>query len=218
MIIPKIIHFIRYDGATHEDYNLVQQWESMNPGYTVMFWDEDTLLNFFKKYYARYVDIWTTYTYIPQRVHAASYFLVRKYGGVFVNQDVVGPRDLSSLPDADFIGFVASGKKLLSTNLFAGRADNRPMHLLTDMLWSTFNYKQTFPSRESQIAFTTGSPVLTSCVQESLDSPQGQRISLLTLNDSLIEEVKRGGQNSFILLTLLMLGAVGTALFICKDN
>jgi len=90
MSIPKIIH------QTWKDYNIpydiykkewVDSWKEYHPAWKFMFWTDDDLRNLIKEDYSWFLSTYDAYEYNICRVDAARYFIMHKYGGLYIDLD-----------------------------------------------------------------------------------------------------------------------------------
>eukprot|EP00605_Chrysophyceae_sp_TOSAG23-4_P001313 GSChrysophyteH1.ASY1.ANO1.1428.1 assembled CDS len=103
--VPAIIHHM----APNEQ-NLPAQWQNShdsclgvhqrfegNDKYQFKMWHDDDLRSFISDHYPWFLETYDAYPQMIQRVDAARYFLLRKYGGIYVDLDVGCKRSLDNL-------------------------------------------------------------------------------------------------------------------------
>ncbi len=101
--IPKLIHqiYINYSlealPATWIEYR--KNCLEKNPEYEYRFWDGPAVEEFIQKEFAWFWSSYQSYTYNMQRVNAARYFIVYKYGGIYMDMDVNCKRPMGELLD-----------------------------------------------------------------------------------------------------------------------
>ncbi len=62
--------------------------KKLNPGYKYSLWSDSDLEAFIAKEYPWFLETYQTYPYPIQRVDAARYFILHKYGGVYIDLDI----------------------------------------------------------------------------------------------------------------------------------
>lgn len=87
--IPRIIH------QTWKDKNLPPQWQlvrdecaRMHPDYEYRLWTDADSRQFIEDYYPWFLPIFDSYPYNIQRADAIRYFILHKYGGIYMDLDV----------------------------------------------------------------------------------------------------------------------------------
>ena len=87
--IPRIIH------QTWKDKNLPPQWQlvrdecaRMHPDYEYRLWTDADSRQFIEEYYPWFLPIFDSYPYNIQRADAIRYFILHKYGGIYMDLDV----------------------------------------------------------------------------------------------------------------------------------
>jgi len=90
MSIPKIIH------QTWKDHDIpydifkkkwVDSWKTYHPEWEHRFWTDEDLRNLIKESYPWFLQIYDAYEYNICRVDAARYFIMHKFGGLYVDLD-----------------------------------------------------------------------------------------------------------------------------------
>ena len=86
--IPRIIH------QTWKDQNipialkvLADSWLIHHPGWEYQFWTDDRNRAFIENHFPEFLNIYDGYQYNIQRVDAVRYFILFKYGGVYIDLD-----------------------------------------------------------------------------------------------------------------------------------
>ena len=88
--IPKIIHQTAPADETkwHKLWKpCLQSWKEKFPDWQYMFWNDEDLENLIKTDYPWFYDTYKGYDKQIKRVDAARYFMLHKYGGMYVDMD-----------------------------------------------------------------------------------------------------------------------------------
>jgi mannosyltransferase OCH1-like enzyme len=87
--IPKIIH------QTWETMDMpcewqdcVRSWQECHPHWEYRLWTDDDRRRFVEQRYPEFLDIFDSYSYDIQRADAIRYFVLHKYGGLYVDLDL----------------------------------------------------------------------------------------------------------------------------------
>ena len=103
--IPPIIHFIWFNDLYTTDNNPIPHHGShaparcrlFNPSYTIHIWNSSAARSFLQTHYPAILPVYNAYPYPIQRVDLLKYFLLRHYGGVYMDLDVACRRPLDPL-------------------------------------------------------------------------------------------------------------------------
>ncbi len=145
--IPKLIHFIflKYnpDSQITEQYKAnMERCAMLNPGYTIMVWNEAKLDHLYKEHFPWFLPTYRSYRYGPiQRNDVSRYFLLYHFGGVYIDMDIscqvsidtIIQNATSSNPKADIIAldevkkFITGNKGFLAA--FLASPPNHPFLL-----------------------------------------------------------------------------------------
>ena len=105
MNIPKIIH------QTWKDNNIPNHWKESpvswkkhHPDWQYILWTDENNRNFIKTEFPWFLSYYDTYEYNIQRVDAVRYFILYKYGGMYVDCDIACIKNIEPLlpRDKDF--------------------------------------------------------------------------------------------------------------------
>ena len=102
MAFSNIIHLVWFQGfANAPDHvrGTPALWRAMNPSYTVMEWDYESLSAFIAKRYRQYYDRWNKLDLIIKKCDVARFLLVHHYGGAYVDADLIPQRPLDAFLD-----------------------------------------------------------------------------------------------------------------------
>ncbi len=97
-MIPKLIHQTYHDYELPEIYALcAQQMRALHPDYDYKFWTDDEMYAFMRTEFPTY---WSKFSALPRvimQVDMFRYFLLYKYGGIYVDLDYYMLRPLDGL-------------------------------------------------------------------------------------------------------------------------
>lgn len=124
-MIPKIIH------QTWKDNIIPNNWidavESCKlKGYKYILWTDKTMDDFVKNNYQNFYQYYKSYKYTIQKCDAFRYLVLYKYGGIYLDMDIICKRDLNELLNYDLILAKSSNVKSSFTNSFFMIIPNHP--------------------------------------------------------------------------------------------
>jgi mannosyltransferase OCH1-like enzyme len=181
-MIQKIIHQIWFQGYNNipDKYKyLSNTWKRNNPKYKFMFWDQKKIEDLIKKEYNWFWDIYSSYEYMIQKIDAAKYFIIDKYGGLYVDMDcesvkpiddIIGDFNIvvvkaSRSPLEKIMGKLSTGREDVYQNgFFAGAAGHQLWVILFDELVKRNYKKGKFDLQPTYIFNTTGPTILTNAL------------------------------------------------------
>lgn len=181
--IPKHIHQTWKDAQIPERFAQFQQsWQHHHPDWQYTLWTDADNLALIETHFPWFLPTYLSYPHPIQRVDAARYFIIRKFGGVYVDLDFECLKPVGPLIDGH--GCVFGLEPTATANLFgrdmtignafiAATPEHPAMHVLTSMLEPYL--RNVHPMHEQVILETTG-PFMLTHVYEQLPDP-----SLVTL-------------------------------------
>ncbi|PWN44678.1 hypothetical protein IE81DRAFT_298621, partial [Ceraceosorus guamensis] len=87
--IPRIIHQTWKDSTLPGKWQAVrEECQAMHPDYEYMLWTDADSRKFLVEHYSWFVPIFDAYPYAIQRADAIRYFVLHKYGGIYMDLDV----------------------------------------------------------------------------------------------------------------------------------
>src|SRR6186997_620424 len=87
-MIPPILHQTwKTDRIPERFQRWVDSWAEHNPGWTRMFWNDRTLLEFVGEHYPAFLDTFCSYPSGIYRADAGRYLLLHHFGGVYADLD-----------------------------------------------------------------------------------------------------------------------------------
>jgi mannosyltransferase OCH1-like enzyme len=103
-MIPKIIH------QTWKNTEIPDNWKespklckSLHPDYKYILWTDDDMDTFVKKEYPNFYKVYISYRYDIQRCDAFRYLVLYKYGGIYIDLDIVCKKNLNNFLHYDFV-------------------------------------------------------------------------------------------------------------------
>ena len=117
-MIPKIIHQTWKNKNIPEEWkNAVESCKKMNKNYKYILWTDETMEKWVKKEYPDFYTKYKSYKYNIQRCDAFRYLVLYKYGGIYLDLDIVCKKNLNDLLQYDTI-FAKSSNIDSFTNMF----------------------------------------------------------------------------------------------------
>ncbi|CAG8962161.1 hypothetical protein HYFRA_00005208 [Hymenoscyphus fraxineus] len=168
-VIPKIIHQVWHNWNGGEDRDLDNQtlpadWEklrgtckALNPGWEFRLWTEKTSREFLALNYSWFLKTYDGYRHPVQRADTIRYFIMRHYGGIYLDLDngCNAPlKPLLALP----VFITDSGTRSLPNNIMGATPSHPFFTLLTNSLPS-YSYNYVFPYMT--VAYASGQWFLT---------------------------------------------------------
>lgn len=87
-MIPQILHQTWKTDSIPEQFQAwTESWSRHNPGWTRMFWNDRTLLEFVGEHYPDFLPTFCSYRVGVQRADAGRYLLLHHFGGVYADID-----------------------------------------------------------------------------------------------------------------------------------
>ena len=126
-MIPKLIH------QTWKTLDVPDKWKdavesckNTNKDYTHIIWSDVMMENFVKKEYPDFYDIYMSYIYDIQRCDSFRYLVLYKYGGIYLDMDIVCKKKLDSLLKYDLVISNSANTPSSFTNAFYMVTPNNP--------------------------------------------------------------------------------------------
>lgn len=143
-MIPKIIH------QTWKTSNIPNEWKNatdscrgFNKDFKYILWTDKTMDIFVKQNYPGFYKLYRSYKYNIQRCDAFRYFLLYKYGGVYLDMDIVCRQKLNGFIHYDFVVAQSSNISTSFTNSFFMIVPNHPFfkYCINNLPQTINNYK-----------------------------------------------------------------------------
>ncbi|KAK3687159.1 nucleotide-diphospho-sugar transferase [Podospora appendiculata] len=148
--IPKIIHQIFHNWKDPTNETLPSDWDATrdtclqaNPDFEHRLWTDRTSTEFITAEYPWFLSTYQGYAYPVQRVDALRYFLMRHYGGIYVDLDNGCSRSLTPL--LYYPAWVTDGGHGALSNNILGARPNHPYWILVTESLIPWGYKYPFP-------------------------------------------------------------------------
>jgi mannosyltransferase OCH1-like enzyme len=120
-MIPKIIHQTwKTREIPHQWQSAVQSCKALHPDYEYILWTHETMAEFVKTEYPDFLQTYTGYKYDIQRCDAFRYLVLYKYGGIYLDLDMICKKKLDGLLTYDFV----LGKSLNTSSSYASSYAN----------------------------------------------------------------------------------------------
>ncbi|KAI1822716.1 nucleotide-diphospho-sugar transferase [Xylaria intraflava] len=142
--IPKILHQVFHNWSDPDStaVTLPDDWEgarqsciALNPDWEYKLWTIKTSREFIEDEFPWFLDTYDSYKFPIQRVDVIRYFILRHFGGIYMDLD--NGCKLSLEPITQFPAFTTfGGHGTLSNNILGGQPDHPLFHLLTGSLTS----------------------------------------------------------------------------------
>ncbi|KAK6844481.1 glycosyltransferase sugar-binding region DXD motif-containing protein-domain-containing protein [Apiospora arundinis] len=137
---PKIIHQIFHNWKAPGNHDLPEDWERMrltcvdkNPGWEFKMWYTENSRIFIEDNYNWFLPTYDSYKYPIQRVDVMRYFLIRHYGGIYVDLDNGCEESLEALRYFP-VWTTDGGLGALSNNIIGGHKEHPWLVMMTDNL------------------------------------------------------------------------------------
>ena len=103
-MIPKIIHQTwKTEDIPYEWKTAVNYCRTINKNFKYILWTDETMDNFVKENYLNFYKIYKSYKYNIQRCDAFRYLLLYKYGGIYLDMDIMCKQDLNNFLHYDLV-------------------------------------------------------------------------------------------------------------------
>ena len=88
MKIPQVIHQTWRNHEIPPSFlEMAHTWQKQHPGWEYCFWTDEMNRNFIKQHFPIFLDQYDNYPTNIQRVDAFRYFVLYKYGGIYIDMD-----------------------------------------------------------------------------------------------------------------------------------
>lgn len=166
-MIPKIIH------QTWKTKNIPEQWKhavhsckTVNKGFKYILWTHETMDQFVKKYYPDFYKIYKTYEYHIQRCDAFRYLVLYKYGGIYLDMDIICKKNLNDLLPYDLVLARSPNLETSFSNAFFMVIPNHPFfkYCIEHLSENINNYQ--YLGKHLHVMYSTGPAFLTNMVND----------------------------------------------------
>lgn len=126
-MIPKIIHQTWKTNEIPEKWkNAVESCKKKYNDYQYIFWTHETMLQFVKKEFPKFYNVYTSYNEDIQRCDAFRYLILYKYGGIYLDLDIICKKKFDNLLKYDLVLVRSPNNKFQITNSFYMSIPNHP--------------------------------------------------------------------------------------------
>ncbi|WP_367865333.1 glycosyltransferase family 32 protein [Pedobacter sp. WC2423] len=187
MEIPKIIHQTWKDETIPEQFvDSVNSWKNLHQDWKYLLWTDEMNINFLETHFPDFLDTYHKYESHIQRVDAIRYFILYKFGGVYVDLDfhcfknilpIIKDGDCAFGLEHSSHSSVHEKEMIISNAIMASKPEAGFMRLLCDELFHPS--VSSFEDKNNMILETTGPFMLTRLYEKHRDD--------VTLNVKIIE-------------------------------
>ena len=165
-MIPKIIH------QTWKTTDIPDNWKesvnsckTINNDYKYILWTDESMDKFVKEYYPCLHNLYKSYKYNIQRCDVFRYLVLYKYGGIYLDMDIICKKKLNKFLKYDLVLAVSSNIKTSLTNAFFMCVPKNPfIKYCIDYLSKNINKYQYF-GKHLHVMYSTGPMFLTNMVK-----------------------------------------------------
>jgi mannosyltransferase OCH1-like enzyme len=166
-MIPKIIH------QTWKTLNVPDEWKdavksckNKHKEYNHIIWSHEMMENFVKTEYSDFYDVYMAYPYDIQRCDAFRYLVLYKYGGIYLDMDIICKKKLDSILEYDIVLIKSLNVESFYANAFFMVIPNHPfIKFCVDNLPNYVNSYYYF-GKHWHVMNSTGSHFLTNMVKK----------------------------------------------------
>jgi mannosyltransferase OCH1-like enzyme len=126
-MIPKIIHQTWKTLDVPDGWKeAVESCKKKHKDYKHIIWSHEMMENFVKKEYPDFYNVYMAYPYDIQRCDAFRYLVLYKYGGIYLDMDIICKKKLDSLLNYELVIVKSSNISSFYTNSFFMTIPNHP--------------------------------------------------------------------------------------------
>jgi len=183
-MIPKIIH------QTWKNTQIPDNWKespklckSLHPDYKYILWTDDDMDTFVKREYPNFYQTYISYKYHIQRCDAFRYLVLYKYGGIYIDLDIVCKKNLNNFLHYDLVLPLCSSNSNSFTNGFLMIIPEHPFFkYCIDQLPNYIN-NYSYLGKHSHVINSTGPGFLTEMVKKYKKNINIKNMYILTKNE-----------------------------------
>ena len=142
-MIPKIIHQTWKTKDIPDNWkHAVESCKKNNKNYKYILWTDETMDKFIKKNFFYFYKTYKAYKYHIQRCDVFRYFVLYKYGGIYLDMDIVCNKKLDDLLDNDIVLAHSTNVETTFTNAFYMVIPNHPFikFCIDNLTKNMYNY------------------------------------------------------------------------------
>lgn len=166
-MIPKIIHQTWKTLDVPDEWkDAVESCKNKHKDYKHIIWSHEMMESFVKKEYPDFYNVYMVYPYDIQRCDAFRYLVLYKYGGIYLDMDIICKKNLDSLLDYELVMSRSSNVTSYYANAFYMVIPNHPfIKFCIDNLPDYVNSYYYF-GKHWHIMNSTGSHFLTKMIKK----------------------------------------------------
>lgn len=160
-MIPKIIHQIWLGDQNLIPHELINSWKQLNPDWEHKLWTEDNLFELENQ------KLFNTSKKYNKKSDIARYEILKKYGGVYIDVDIICMKNLTSLlkyiDKNFFIGYESSSKNLILNGVIGCTPNHELIDNFIDGVKTSSKNKNFY---NEPVWITTGPMFITKCIKK----------------------------------------------------
>lgn len=134
-MIPKIIHQTWKTEEIPDNWKkAVESCKKKNDDYKYMLWTDSTMEEFIKSEYPSYYDLYMSYKYNIQRCDVFRYFVLYKYGGIYLDMDILCKKKLDAYLKYNIVLAKSSNVSMFTNSFFMVEPGNKFIKFCIDNL------------------------------------------------------------------------------------
>jgi len=177
-MIPKIIHQTWKVKVIPDGWkDAVTSCKRVNNGFKYLLWTHESMDTFVKTYYSGFYKVYKLYKYDIQRCDAFRYLLLYKYGGVYLDLDMICNKELDKFVHYDLVFARSSNVETYFTNAFFMVVPNHPFfkYCIKHLYENKDNYK--YFGKHLHVMYSAGPAFLTDMVNNYKNIPNSYTLS-----------------------------------------
>lgn len=167
-MIPQIIHQIWIQGHKNIPIELKKyhdDCQKINNNFKFILWDNEKIQNFLiRNYDKKYVDLYNNFKIFAQKADFARYAILYKYGGIYIDMDMICRKNLSSFLKYNF--FLTVDDPILNSfnkKYLNGIIGTIPNHIIFEFIFKNIFLRK---DKLNDVAYSTGTNLFYDSVQE----------------------------------------------------
>ncbi|MHA4812502.1 glycosyltransferase family 32 protein [Flavitalea flava] len=173
MVIPKIIHQTWKDKDIPEDFRKMSlTWKKEHEDWEYCLWTDEMNRNFIKQHFSFFLPKYDSYEKNIQRVDALRYFVLYKYGGMFIDLDFECIANITPLVENAQCVFgkepaehcLIHQKEIIISNAFMGGV---PGHFFLDLLCMELESNRCLTDHPNDLVLESTGPFMLTRVYNS---------------------------------------------------
>jgi len=178
-MIPKIIH---QTWKTNEIPNIwlygVNKCKQLHKEYKYILWTDELMNDFIKKEYPAYYDMYISYKYMIQRCDAFRYFVLYKYGGIYLDLDIICKHKLDELFNYEIVLGKSPNMNIITNSfIMSSKKNDLMLYCIKNLNKNNNNYK--YLGKHLHVMYSTGPMFLNKCVNEYIKKINHTHIHIL---------------------------------------